>query len=258
MTEKLKITIVQSNLIWENKEANLANFQKIIEDLAGKTDLIILPEMFTTGFSMKPAEFAEKPNGKTLTWMKNMAESSSAAIAGSIIIKENNKFYNRFLFVTKQGIEQYDKRHLFAMAGEDKHYEQGKQSTLINYKGWKIRPQICYDLRFPVWSRNTDEYDLLIYVANWPEKRVAHWSALLRARAIENQAYVAGVNRIGFDGNNYPHSGDSAIYNPMGEIISKTKANQERAETIELSYEELNKIRKNLPFLQDKDSFFIS
>ncbi|MCF6240066.1 MAG: amidohydrolase [Bacteroidales bacterium] len=257
MNNTLKISIIQTELFWENKEENLNNFQNKIENLSGKTDLIILPEMFTTGFSMKPEEFAESMNGKTVSWMKVMTKSSGAAIAGSIIIEENKKFYNRFLFVSEQGIEYYDKRHLFAMAGEDKYYEQGKENLLIKYKGWKIRPQICYDLRFPVWSRNTDEYDLLIYVANWPEKRVAHWNTLLKARAIENQSYVAGINRIGFDGNNYPHSGDSAVYDAMGEKISKTKANEESVETIALSLDELKKTRKNLPFLQDKDKYNI-
>ncbi len=255
MPDKLKISIVQNHLVWENKQENLNNFQRIIEKLTGKTDLIILPEMFTTGFSMKPAEFAENMNGTTVEWMKSMVEKSGAAIAGSIIIEDNNKFYNRFLFVTDNKIEQYDKRHLFAMAGEDKFYTQGTKNTLIEYKGWKIRPQICYDLRFPVWSRNTDEYDLLIYVANWPEKRVAHWDVLLKARAIENQAYVAGVNRTGTDGNNYPHSGNSAVYHPLGNKISKTKPHENCAETIEISLSELRKVRTSLPFLNDKDDF---
>lgn len=257
MKKNLNITIIQADLAWEDKETNLANFKKLINHTEEKTDLIILPEMFTTGFSMKPNKFAEKMDGKTVSWMKNMAQISKAAIAGSIIIEENNKFYNRFLFVTESSIQQYDKRHLFAMAGEDKYYEQGINNILINYKGWKIRPQICYDLRFPVWSRNTDGYDLLIYVANWPEKRVAHWNNLLKARAIENQTYVAGVNRIGFDGNNYQHSGDSAIYDPLGNKLSKTKAYEANIETIELSANQIQTVRENLPFLHDKDIFTI-
>ncbi len=257
MPENLRITIVQADLYWENKEKNLNYFQQIIDPLAGKTDLIILPEMFTTGFSMTPEKFAEEMSGTSVKWMKERALKTGAAIAGSIIIKEKGKFFNRFLFVNNDFIEHYDKRHLFAMAGEHKHYTAGTNNTLIHYKDWKIRPQICYDLRFPVWSRNTDEYDLLIYVANWPEKRIAHWNALLQARAIENQAFVAGVNRIGFDGNNYAHSGDSAIYNPMGEKISQTKPSEAKAETIEISLTKIQETRKSLPFLNDKDQFNI-
>jgi len=257
MANKLKLTIVQTNLIWENKIENLQRFQSIIEKLNKKTDLIILPEMFTTGFSMTPEKFAEKPDGKTVNWMQLMAKKNDSAIAGSIIIEENGNYYNRFLFVTENSIEQYDKRHLFAMAGEHLHYQQGTQNTLIQYKEWKIRPQICYDLRFPVWSRNTDNYDLLIYVANWPEKRIAHWNALLKARAIENQSFVAGVNRIGFDGNNFAHTGDSAVYNPLGNKITKTLPNEESAETIEIDKEEIRKVRESLPFLNDRDKFKI-
>lgn len=252
----LSISIIQTKLFWEDKARNLEHFKKKIKNIDSNTDLIILPEMFTTGFSMNPEPFAEKMNGKTVKWMQEMANFSNAAIAGSIIIIENNHYINRFLFVKPDGEYQYyDKRHLFAMAGEDKFYFQGVKNELITYKGWRIRPLICYDLRFPVWSRNTDEYDLLIYIANWPEKRIAHWKILLQARAIENQAFVAGVNRIGLDGNNYSYSGDSAIYSPMGKKITKTKAFQETIETIVISKDVLNKTRKLLPFLNDRDEF---
>ncbi|MEN8118863.1 MAG: amidohydrolase [Bacteroidota bacterium] len=256
---KLSVTIIQTNIFWEDKNANLVHFQKKIEGIDTRTDLIILPEMFTTGFSMNPKPFAEKMDGPTFKWMLQMAKHSNAAIAGSIIIEENNHYVNRFLFVKPDGEYQYyDKRHLFAMAGEDKLYSQGNKNELIKYKGWRIRPLICYDLRFPVWSRNYDGYDLLIYVANWPEKRVAHWKTLLQARAIENQAYVAGVNRIGLDGNNYSYSGDSAIYNSLGEKISKTNSNEESVETILISRELIEGTRKKLPFLNDQDEFIVN
>ena len=254
----LSISIIQTNLLWEDKAGNLEHFQRKIEGADSNTDLIILPEMFTTGFSMNPKPFAEKMTGQTVNWMKKTAKKTAAAIAGSIIIEEGGKYLNRFLFVKPDGkIEYYDKRHLFAMAGENKFYEQGTANTIIDYKGWKIMPQICYDLRFPVWSRNTDGYDLLIYVANWPEKRIAHWDTLLKARAIENQAFVAGVNRIGKDGNDYRHSGNSAVYNPLGKQISKTKPNEDHAENISLNLELVQNTRESLPFLSDKDIFQI-
>ncbi len=255
---KLLVTIIQTQLLWEDKTGNLKHFQEKIENINAETDLIILPEMFTTGFSMNPKPFAEKMDGNTFNWMQQMAKLSNAAIAGSIIINENDHFLNRFLFVKPDGEYQYyDKRHLFAMAGEDGFYSQGNKNKLVTYKGWRIRPLICYDLRFPVWSRNSDDYDLLIYVANWPERRVAHWKTLLQARAIENQAFVAGVNRIGLDGNNFNYSGDSAIYDPLGEKISKTNPNEESVETILVSKEFIQEIRKSLPFLTDKDKFYI-
>ena len=256
----LSVTIIQTKLIWEDKIGNLESFQNKIESIETNTDLIILPEMFTTGFSMNPKLFAEKMDGNTVLWMQKMAKSSNVAIAGSIIIEENKEEYlNRFLFVMPDGKYQYyDKRHLFAMANEHKYYKQGEVNELITYKGWRIKPMICYDLRFPVWSRNIDEYDLLIYVANWPEKRAEHWKALLKARAIENQAYVAGVNRIGIDGNNHKYSGESAIYNPLGEKNTITKPNEDVVETISISKEQIEKIRKSLPFLNDKDDFYIN
>ena len=198
-------------------------------------------------------------DGHTFNWMQEMARSSNAAIAGSVIINENGNNVNRFLFVKPDGQYQYyDKRHLFAMAGENKSYTQGKKNELIEYKGWRIRPQICYDLRFPVWSRNTEKYDLLIYVANWPEKRIAHWKTLLQARAIENQAYVVGVNRIGVDGNNYKYSGDSAVYNPLGEKITKIKPDEDSVETVSISRDLIENTRRTLPFLNDKDDFIVN
>lgn len=242
--------------MWEDKTGNLEHFQKKIKLIKANTDLIVLPEMFTTGFSMNPEPFAEEMTGNTISWMKQMAKKTGSAIAGSIIVEEQGKFVNRFLFVEPNGgLNFYDKRHLFAMAGENKFYKQGTENAIIDFKGWKIMPQICYDLRFPVWSRNLDEYDLLIYVANWPEKRVAHWDALLKARAIENQSFVIGVNRIGKDNNGNQYSGNSAIYNPLGAKISNTKPHEDSVEGVTLNLELVKKTRNTLPFLSDKDDF---
>ena len=258
MKNELKITIVQNNLYWENKEKNISHFQHIIENLKGKTDLIILPEMFTTGFSMQPSKFAEEMTGSSVKWMQEMSVFCEAGIIGSIIIKENNNFYNRLILAKpNSSIEFYDKRHLFGMANEDKFYTAGTERKIFDFNGWKIKALICYDLRFPVWSRNNEYYDILIYVANWPERRIMHWNSLLEARAIENQVFTVGVNRIGKDGNGIAHSGNSAIFNPMGNKISLTEANKESVETIVLTKDDLTQIRKKLPFNKDGDSFEI-
>ncbi|HXB40976.1 MAG TPA: amidohydrolase [Bacteroidia bacterium] len=266
--DNLKITIVQSPLAWENPDANLKNFDSLLtKKNTGDTDLIVLPEMFTTGFTMKPEKNAEKHEGKGLQWMKQKAEELNTRITGSICVEENNKHYNRLYFVEGDGkYQSYNKRHLFRMGNEQNHYEYGKEKFVANIKGWKILPLVCYDLRFPVWSRNSwqkavgseqliAEYDVLIYVANWPEARNHAWKSLLIARAIENQCYVIGVNRIGADGSIAMHSGDSVVINPLGEIISKTKAHQENVETINLDYEFLQGLRKKFPVGLDTDSF---
>ena len=258
MDNNLIITTVQSNLYWENKEKNFYHFQQIIENLKNKTDIIILPEMFTTGFSMKPSKFAEKMTGNSVKWLQKMSVKTNSGIIGSIIIEEENNYYNRLIFAKPDSsIEYYDKRHLFGMANEDKFYTAGNTQKIFEYKKWKIKALICYDLRFPVWSRNNNNYDILLFVANWPEKRIMHWKTLLKARAIENQAFVIGVNRIGKDGNGIPHSGDTATYNPNGEKISKTKANIETTETLTLFKNDLVKIKEKLPFSNDRDLFKI-
>ena len=258
MYNDLSITTVQSILYWEDKEKNIAHFQKIIENLKDKTDLIILPEMFTTGFSMKPSKFAENMTGNSVRWMQKMAVKSNSGIIGSIIIEENNNYYNRLIFAKPDSsIEYYDKRHLFGMANEDDCYTAGNKRKIFEYKNWKIKALICYDLRFPVWSRNNENYDILLFVANWPEKRIMHWKTLLQARAIENQAFVIGVNRIGEDGNAITYSGDTETYNPAGEKISKTEANNQTVETLTLLKEDLIEIRKKLPFSNDGDLFQI-
>lgn len=267
----LKITIVQSNLHWENKEKNLKMFSQKIDDIIETTDLIVLPEMFTTGFSMNPEKFAEPMNGETVNWMIKKAKEKMCAITGSFIFGEEGKCFNRLMWVNADGsYRTYDKRHLFRMANEDNHYTAGQNKIIVELKGWKICPLICYDLRFPVWSRNkaivksTDalnpsyEYDLLLYVANWPEIRSYPWKTLLPARAIENQSYVAGLNRVGNDGNGIYHSGDSAVINFKGELISKTKSREESIETITLEHTELTAFRKSFPAILDADAFEIN
>lgn len=266
----LKITIIQSALHWENKEMNLQMFSQKINDITESTDLIVLPEMFTTGFSMTPEKFAEPMEGSTVNWMKEKAKEKNCVIAGSFIYEEKGNFFNRLAWVNPDGsYSTYDKRHLFRMANEDGHYSAGQKKLIIELKGWKICPMVCYDLRFPVWSRNrlitsseTDitsryEYDLLIYVANWPEVRSYPWKTLLLARAIENQSFVVGLNRVGNDGNKIYHSGDSAVINARGEKISKTEAHEESTETVTLSYSELIAFRKTFPAILDADAFEI-
>ncbi len=258
MSETLKITTIQTNLFWEDKEKNINQFEKKLNKIKKETDIIVLPEMFTTGFSMTPSLFAEKMNGNSVEWMKKIAKQKNVLLIGSIIIEEKNKFFNRLLAVYPNGnIEHYDKRHLFSPGGEHKEYTAGTKQLVIDYKNWRINPLICYDLRFPVWSRSTKNYDIQIYIANWPQKRHFHWTTLLKARSIENQAFVIGVNRIGTDGNGYEHSGDTAVFDPWGEQISKTKANEESCETLTIKKSNLEKARKLLAILNDADNFNI-
>lgn len=259
MKEKLKITIIQSELHWENAEANLNMFSKKIENIQGETDLIVLPEMFTTGFSMNAKNLAEKNDGETLNWMISEAKKSDCAITGSVIIAENNTFYNRLFFVFPDGnYEKYDKKHTFTLAKENETYSSGKERLIINYKDWKICPLICYDLRFPVWARNTEDYDVLIYVANWPKVRTLAWDTLLRARAIENMAYCVGVNRVGLDENNHEYIGHSAIYDSLGQQISTSNYEKEFSETIILKKDDIESNRKKFQFLNDRDQFTLT
>ncbi len=254
----LKITIIQSNLHWENIDKNLEMFAQKISSVTEETDLIVLPEMFTTGFSMQPQKLAEQMNGKTLIWLKQQAEKKQCVVTGSFICEENGKYYNRIVWMKPDGTYSvYDKRHLFSMAEEDKHYTAGDKKIIEEIKGWKICPLVCYDLRFPVWSRNTNKnrYDVLIYIANWPERRAYPWKTLLLARAIENQSYVVGLNRVGNDGNEIYHSGDSAIVNAKGEIISTIKPHEEKTETITLEYKDLEDFKKQFPVMDDADEF---
>jgi omega-amidase len=272
----LKITIIQSDLFWENKEKNLELFSQKIASISEATDLIVLPEMFTTGFSMSPEKFAEPMKGNAVSWMKQKAKEKNCVITGSFICEDNGKHFNRLVWMNADGIySTYDKRHLFRMGDEDNHYGHGQKKIIVELKGWKICPLICYDLRFPVWARNTRvesssknqesrkknelvaAYDVLIYVANWPERRAHPWKSLLIARAIENQSYVVGVNRIGNDGNDIYHSGDSVVLNAKGEAISKIKSKEDSIETITLNYSELIEFRKIFPVALDADDFEI-
>ena len=258
MKTDLKITLVQSELIWENASANRELFSKKFQTFEGETDLIVLPEMFTTGFSMNAKKLAEPNDGESLNWMISEARKHNCALTGSVIISENDKFYNRLFFVLPDGTyEKYDKKHTFTLAKENETYTAGKERLIVNYKGWKICPLICYDLRFPVWSRNTEDYDVLIYVANWPKVRTVAWDTLLRARAIENMSYCVGVNRVGFDGNDHEYVGHSAIYDVLGKKVSPS-AFDEFIETVTLSKEHIESNRKHLQFLNDRDKFTLT
>lgn len=259
--DNLNITFIQTHLQWEDVDKNLNHFSEKLDQINEPTDIIVLPEMFTTGFTMNPNVMAEEHGGKTLQWMMQKAKEKNCILTGSVSIKDGNTFHNRLYWVMPDGtFKHYDKRHLFQMGNEHQHYTAGTQKLIVDYKGWKICPLICYDLRFPVWSRNRKEetYDLLLYVANWPEVRSYPWKQLLIARAIENQSYVVGVNRIGDDGNNIAHSGDSAVINPRGEIISKPNTNQDVIETVSLSATYLKEFRKLFPVMMDGDEFTLS
>ncbi|MDC8002636.1 amidohydrolase [Aureisphaera galaxeae] len=256
MSDTLNVTIIQSHLHWENAEANRAMFSEKLVSIPEGTDLVILPEMFTTGFTMNATPLAETMEGNTIAWMKQEAIRSKAAIMGSIIIEEEGNYYNRLIFMDEKGEWQsYDKRHTFTLAGEHKTYTRGEAHLLLEYKGWKINPLICYDLRFPVWARNTQNYDLLIYVANWPKRRIVAWDALLKARAIENMAYCIGVNRVGLDGNGHEYVGHSAVYDVLGEQVSTEDFEKEFVEHLVLSKEHIEKNRRHLQFLNDRDAF---
>ena len=255
--QDLRLTLVQSALVWDDAGANRDHFRALLEPLAGQTDLILLPETFSTGFSMDPKRLGEAPDGPTVQWMQSEANRTGAMLCGSLIINEGEHSYNRFFAVSPDGeIQSYNKRHLFTMGGEHKEFTAGMECVLWHYKGWKIRPQVCYDLRFPVWSRNTQGYDLLLYVANWPARRAHHWKALLRARAIENLSWVAAVNRIGEDGNGVAHSGDSSLIDPVGEILFENSGDA-CVQTMTLSGSRVAECRKKYAFLNDRDEFSI-
>ncbi|HEX8019623.1 amidohydrolase [Mucilaginibacter sp.] len=259
--ENLKITVFQGYLFWENTDKNLQNITlRLSGGIREKTDLIILPEMFTTGFTMNAAELAEPMNGKTMQWMEKTAKQYDCVITGTIIIKEGGKYYNRLIWMRPDGThEHYDKRHLFALGNEHNTYTAGTKKLFVELNGWKICPVICYDLRFPVWLRNIDEnpYDLLIVVANWPERRAAHWRTLIPARAVENQSYVIAVNRVGHDGNEVYHSGDSTCIDPNGKVVYY-KRDEEDLYTFSIIGDEVGKVRTALPFLKDADDFEIN
>ena len=258
MKNELNIVGIQSGIVWEKPEVNLEYFDQQISKLPSTVDLVILPEMFTTGFSMNPISIAETMEGPTVKWMVTIAKINRMALVGSVVIKENAQYFNRLFFIHPNGhIETYDKRHLFTLAKENDQYTSGKERLIVLYKGWRICPLICYDLRFPVWSRNTNEYDLLVYVANWPSIRIHAWDTLLKARAIENMSYCIGVNRVGKDENGYEYNGHTAIYNFLGEKLSRTIEGKENILQCVVSKNELQKIRQKLNFLEDQDAFKI-
>ncbi len=262
MTKDFRITIAQTSLVWENIDANLSAFSQKLETIEPfSTDLIVLPEMFNTGFTMNAKAIAEPSNGRTMKWMAKISAQKKCAVTGSYVVTENGKFYNRLIWMRPDATyELYNKRHLFRMAKENETYTGGDSKLIVELEGWKICPLVCYDLRFPVWSRNTPNsplYDCLIYVANWPEKRSYAWRQLLIARAIENQAYVVGVNRVGNDGNGIEYSGYSVVLNPKGEPMNNIKPNAESIETVTLSYKELENYRKEFPVALDADEFTI-
>jgi omega-amidase len=262
----LTFTIIQTRLHWEDRASNLKMLEEKINGIQEKTEVIVLPEMFSTGFSMKPEQVAEGMDGEALAWMKRVAAQKKVILTGSISTEESGKYYNRLVWMLPNGqMGLYDKKHLFAFANEHEHYTSGNKRLIASVKGWKINMLVCYDLRFPIWARQNQhvngenkgpEYDVLIYVANWPERRSHMWRTLLQARAIENQCYCIGVNRVGEDGNGIYHSGDSMVINPLGEVLYH-KAHDEDVYTITLQKEELDTIREKMPFLKDADPFLI-
>ena len=251
----LNLSLVQCVLTWHDKQKNLDHIESLINNHSSKSQVYLLPEMFPTGFTMDTDAQAETMDGRVIHWMKKLAVDQKAVISGSLIIKENNNYFNRLIWVQPDGmLHHYDKRHLFSYAKEDQYFTAGQKKCIIEYQGWRICPLICYDLRFPVWSRNTEQYDFLFYVANWPEKRAYAWNTLLKARAVENLAYCAGVNRVGVDGNGISYNGCSTILQFDGEILKKDH-HQEEILHFELDKSKLNAFRDRFKFLSDQDQF---
>lgn len=251
----MKIALIQSKLIWENPKLNRNYFEVKINAISEKVDLIVLPEMFSTGFTMNPEAVFETMQGETVLWMQSLAKAKNCAITGSLVVKEKDNFYNRLIFVFPSGeIQFYDKRHLFSLAGEDKVYTSGEEKLMVDYLGFKICPLICYDLRFPVFARNVEDYDVLLYVANWPKVRIPAWDILLKARSVENMCYTIGVNRVGLDNNNFEYNGHSQVVDFMGDYLLEPQEN-EGVFIVELNKEKLLETRKKLGFLNDKDLF---
>jgi omega-amidase len=255
MTANLRVTMIQADLAWQAPTTNRRMLAAHFRGLAGHTDLIVLPEMFTTGFTMDAEGLAETMDGETVHWLREEAAAWGCAITGSLIVREGGRCYNRLVFARPDGtLEHYDKRHLFRMAHEPQHFAPGAERKLIEFKGWRLCPQVCYDLRFPVWSRNRGDYDALVYVANWPARRRVAWSALLKARAIENLCYAVGVNRVGKDGNGATYSGDSAVYDFLGQSLGGDHGG-DFVETVVLDREALDTYRREFPAHLDADEF---
>jgi omega-amidase len=253
----LNISLLQTDIVWENPKENRRLLEAKINALQVKQHIIVLPEMFSTGFSMAPQKLAEPMNGETVNWMIEQSAKNRSVIAGSLIIEEEGHYYNRLIWVLPNGeLAFYNKRHLFSYAGENEHYTPGDKRMIAQVNGWKICLQVCYDLRFPVWARNTDDYDILLYVANWPVQRNDIWETLLKARAIENMSFVVGVNRIGTDGNGHQYIGNSSIYSPVGELLLK-ETNNETTLSYSFKYSILQEYRNKFPFLNDRDDFLL-
>ena len=256
MKTNFHISLLQIPLHWEAPDRNRKSIEHYLEQIQSPLDLLLFPEMFTSGFTMQPQQVAESMKGPTISWMKKWSKKLDAALGGSLVIEEAGLYYNRFIIVTpSEEVFYYDKRHTFTLAGEDKVYQKGSNSGLFQYKDWTFCMRICYDLRFPVWSRNTKDYDVLLYVANWPEPRIHAWDTLLQARAIENLSYVVGLNRIGSDNNNHNYPGHSAVYDPLGHLMSPAHFIESGWIKVELNFESLQEQRKQLRFLEDRDSF---
>lgn len=257
-SEQLHITLVQPDIVWEDKTANLEQYEQMIGSVTTPKHIVVLPEMFSTGFSMAPERLAEPMDGPSVSWMKDNARKFRCIITGSLIIEEDGRYYNRMLWVQPDGVVgHYDKRHLFGYANEDKHYTSGEKRMIAQVNGWRINLMVCYDLRFPVWARNQgNEYDVLLYVANWPEARSLAWRTLLQARAIENQCYVVGVNRVGTDGKGHKYVGESSVIGPLGEKIWQG-APEVITHSLTLEKEPLTKVRSSFPFLNDADKFLL-
>lgn len=253
----MKIALIQSDIVWENPTENRNHFENEINTLSEAVDVIVLPEMFSTGFTMNPSAVAESMDGETVQWMQSLAQKQNCAITGSLVIEENQQYYNRMVFVFPSGqVQTYDKRHLFTLAKEEAVFTSGKDKVIVDYKGWKICLQICYDLRFPVFSRNVEMYDLLLYVASWPKPRITAWDALLRARAIENMSYVIGVNRVGTDANQLEYVGHTQALDFLGNY-NVEPYEQEGTTIVHLDKASLLETRQKLNFLADQDLFKI-
>lgn len=251
----LNLTLIQPDIVWEDPKANIEQYANVLQLLPPDTDIVIFPEAFNTGFSMNAKNVSELMSGKSVEWLRKMAQKHQMTLCGSLFISEDNKYYNRFVWIEPSGrILHYDKRHLFSIANENEHYSNGSKQLIIDYKGWKIFPQICYDLRFPVWSRNTSEYDLMINVANWPAARNKVWDTLLKARAIENQCYVAAVNRVGADGKNIQYTGNSMLIDYKGNVINNYKQQQGWL-NCSIDYDALYEFREKFNTLIDADNF---
>jgi len=255
---ELKLALIQPDILWEDIDANLNALSRKLEGLVENVDVVLLPEMFATGFTMRSRDLAESMEGKSVSWMQMASDRYSCSIAGSLIIRHGESYFNRFIWMQPGGrMATYDKRHLFSISGEDEHYTRGDSNTVIEINTFRIMPQVCYDLRFPVWSRNTGTYDLLLYVANWPAVRRDVWISLLKARAIENQAFVIGINRVGRDGMGIDYAGDSLAYNAKGQIIASLPVGEEGIQVVHILMQELRDFRQKFPVWKDADGFEI-